>query len=187
VTLRAGHPLTGTSLAENQLAALASGQQATTTLSAAVASLPPTEPTVLWVVIDDAGVVAESDESNNTRSGSFASLPDLAVTGQDIAAGSGQLLVTVHNRGQLPSTPVAVWIGAGSARPTATSAFHKATVDAIAPGGQRVLSVPIAPGSGLFAVLVDGDNALAENDEANNLAFRRLQVVELIYLSVLTR
>ncbi|MBX3054024.1 MAG: hypothetical protein KF753_21280 [Caldilineaceae bacterium] len=187
VTLRAGHPLTGTNLAENQLPALAAGQSAMTTLAVAATALLPGEPTALWILVDSAGQVAESDEGNNSRFTSFLPLPDLTVAGRDIAAGSGQLQITVHNRGQRSSAAASVWIGKGSTPPTGTSAFYTTTVNAIAPGGSQTLSVSAALGRDLFAVKIDGENSLAENDETNNLAFRRLQIQEFLHLPLLNR
>jgi len=187
VTLRAGHPLTGTLLTENHLVALAAGKQATTTLAVATTALLPTDPTELWVVVDWLGQVTESDEGNNSRSVSFLPLPDLAVTRQDITAGSGQLQITIHNRGQRSSAAASAWIGTGSTPPTGSSAIHTATLPAIAPGGSHRLSVPVDLGLELFAIRLDGENSLAENDETNNLAFCRLQITKLLYLPVLAR
>jgi len=134
------------------------------------------------VVIDPDGLIVDMDRSNNIAERRISiPLPDLSVASSDVKfsggvppAGSATTVsVTVHNP------------GAGNAANVQVELF----CDNVSLGIQNISSIDGKGGSGTakfpwtattgehdFTVKVDGDNALPETAESNNVAGRQISV-----------
>ncbi len=189
VSLRADNPVTGALLASADVSALAPGET-DVVLAVDGVNLPSGGAIRLWAEADALAQVMEQDETDNRRARTVDLLPDLAIAAEDLSIDSGELRVVVHNR-SMWDTPTGglVWVGVGDVAPTAATALFTATLGAVPGGGEQILTFPVSAGAQIFAVGVDGSNLLAEMDEANNLAFRRLTVgrSRALYLPTIMR
>lgn len=133
----------------------------------------------LTVIADANNVIAESNETNNSRSTVIAVnalKPDIEVIDSSVTDWYAEKIVvvsaTVRNRTAQPVPSVAIRLTIGSASYTENIP--------LAGNGNNLavfkISVP-SPGSYTVRITADPDNVLTENDENNNILTRSIQVV----------
>lgn len=173
----------GTLLAPLQtIPALAAGASAP--VSVQVPNLAISGAHVLYAVVDPANLIAEHLETDNAASLAtiVSTRPDLAVTAETMSLSpsaprpgdSLTVLVGVSNFGQQPAEQVLVRLLDGD------TVVAEQTIPSIAGLGQSSASfrytLPTAQVARSLTVVVDPANTIAEGDETNNQAVRRLNV-----------
>jgi subtilase family serine protease len=165
--------------------ALVPGQSSTATTLVAIPATVGTEGSYyLLVVADGAGTVAEADETNNVGSWPIKIGPDLTVSGLSGpgSAERGATIVvtnTVRNRGAAPAAASTTRYYLSTKKTYDASAMPLTfrAVPALEAGAQDQASTPITLPAGVggrtFYVLViaDGDGAIVETIETNNLKY----------------
>ncbi|GFO65940.1 CARDB domain-containing protein [Geomonas paludis] len=157
---------------------LAAGGQTVLTGSISLASSTPAGTFSLAAVADMAGVVTESDESNNGATGSGVQVRnDLTVTAVSGTLTNGVLSysVTVNNNGNgNPNVPVTIYFSADGTAATSDYVVTIVTPAAVTGGTSRTFTgtatVPtsIPAGTYYLAALADPANVVAEDNDANN-------------------
>ncbi len=137
--------------------ALAAG--ASTTLAYDCAKLGPKR----TAKADSAGVVTESDETNNTASGEGLTCPDLVVTGITAALGANASTVTVKNQGAGKTVDFKVSIT------NTTGGVVVVDFGGLDAGVSATRPWTCASGSRGYDVLADSTSLVFESNEANNL------------------
>ncbi|MDC8013722.1 CARDB domain-containing protein [Tahibacter soli] len=148
----------------------------------------------LRVVLDPAGQVAEAREDNNAAQLDFtvaaADSPDLAAVVESLEftptpALQGRSVTAslrVRNFGPDVTTPFAVGVYAGDPR-LGAARIGSTTVAGLAGSAETTVAVVVPDldvyGTPTLYALVDADAAVAEIDEANNVAIKPLEVLSL--------
>jgi subtilisin family serine protease/subtilase family serine protease len=138
---------------------------------------------------DWAGAVAESVESNNTRSVSLRIGPDMAVTALAVpssAPAGGSIVVgdTTKNQGPaaVPITTTRFYLSTNSSLSAEDVLLGGRTVGALAAGasdiGSATLAIPagIVPGTYYVIAVADGGGVVAEAVESNNSRTRAISI-----------
>ncbi|TEU00475.1 MAG: hypothetical protein E3J29_01875, partial [Dehalococcoidia bacterium] len=168
--------ITGTLLGTLPVGPIAAGEGEVVTLNMDVTGLPADSHRV-YIVADPQGTVIEADEENNTGYAMVKVLPDLTVDAESIqfsASSDGRygVRLTVRNGGLRRARDVHVALTRGNPLDGAARLILEETVSEIPAGGEAVISRPW-PGSwasGDAYLQVDGEQAIEEMDESNNLA-----------------
>jgi subtilisin family serine protease/uncharacterized membrane protein len=169
---------------------LAPGHTSATTVSITIPAGTPAGSVFLIARADDGDVLPESNEFNNTRWGSVAIGPDLAITAfsaPNTAAAGASILVsdTVTNKGASPaggsSTTFYLSIN-GSLDASDTLLSGARAVPSLAAGasssGTTAVTIPVTTGPGTYYLFAnaDGGNAVEEAAESNNTSGRILRI-----------
>jgi subtilase family serine protease len=174
---------------ETPLAGLAGTSQETLRL----AFEPETEGDT-WVVLllDVGGAVDETNEANNRSATELVTspLPDLSISRSDIAFSDAQPLegdtievtVWIHNVSTTPTGPFAVSVWDGDPGGQSSALIHEAAgleLGGLATEEHRVpWWLGYDPGAHDVWVLVDSGEQVAESSEANNTAWRTIQILQ---------
>ena len=170
---------------------LGAGSGNTGTITVAIPAGVPTGSYFLIAKADADGVVAETQEGNNTRLRSVAIGPDLWVSAMTVPS-------TLVAGSTVTVTETVLNQGAGAAA-TSTTRFYLSTNgtldagDVVADGSRNVpglvaggssgaatlVTIPAgtAPGTYFFLVKADADGAVAESQEGNNIKSRVVKVI----------
>ncbi len=155
---------------------LSAGSSTTVTYTYTAALFSSTRDVTVTATADSTGVVAESNEGNNTRSTSFrvVSLPDLTVTsltGEKSLYEAGETVtvsVVVKNTGSTSSAATTVRLTvpnigtfSGNLAVLGADTSRTVTFTFIAPTALNAQSITVT-------VYVDPDNKVAESNESNN-------------------
>jgi hypothetical protein len=171
--LRAGHAVTGTLLATDQMAPdLAVGARTVVTIGVTDMTALPADP-LAWMV---AGDIAE--DLANAWPVELRALPDLTLASRDITAqgygdlemyATGPFTVTLHNAGPVTATGVLLTARAGGLTGTLV---HSETLALIGPGQPVTTTFTHTQNEDTTALWfrLDPEDAIAEGDETNNLA-----------------
>ena len=136
------------------------------------------------------GAVAESLENNNTRNSGFVYVgPDLtvsALTGPSSAVAGSSISVTVTTRNQGGDTaPVSVtrfYLSSNNSLDAGDALLGAREVSSLAPGlseaGPALLPIPASTAAGAYYIIAkgDGDDAIEESQETNNLRSRAISI-----------
>ncbi|MEA3396778.1 MAG: CARDB domain-containing protein, partial [Chloroflexota bacterium] len=184
VAFRAADPLTGTLLGAVAVgSSLGVGEQVTVTLTltdtASLAGLGD----LLWAIADAGETVTETDEGNNNDYARLAVLPDLTLTAADIA-GSGPVVVTVRNAGVVTATAPVVVVRQGG---PGGAVVYSGTLSTLGPGDSDTVTLTSMTGTVKLWAYADPDHLIAEGDESNNLAVRKIATAYRLYLPLVLR
>ena len=184
VALRVDDPVTGTLLSTLPVTAdLAAGERMTVTWAMTEPATLAGVGETLWARVDSSDAVTEANEDDNLAYATLGVLPDLSLAATDIG-GSGPITVTVHNRGAVTATgaALAAWQGGLSG----TLVYSGALCD-LGPGATQTLTLTLSSGPVDLWAKADPENVLAECDESNNLAVRKVAVAFRVYLPLVLR
>jgi subtilase family serine protease/subtilisin family serine protease len=184
-TLEAGD----TALGERSVAALAVGASSAGPVTLVI---PPDTATGTWYLLvktDADGSVAESAETNNVNWRSIQIGPDLSVSGATApaSAAAGQSIAvsdTTRNQGAgaAPASVTRYFLSSNWIWDAADTELGSRDVQALAGGassaGSATLTIPAGTGAGAWYVIVkaDGDAAVVEAAENNNVFYRSIQI-----------
>jgi subtilase family serine protease len=144
-----------------------------------------------WFVIakaDGDDAVAETSEANNTQSRSVIIGPDLVVNAFTApSGGAGQAMTvtdTIRNQGggATPVTTTRYYLSTNGSLEAGDTLLGSRSVPGLAPGasdtGSTSLVIPAGTATGSYFIIAkaDGDDALAETNETNNLYARSITV-----------
>lgn len=179
VDMRADHPLTGTLLHTWTVASLHTGLEIT--LSHAI-----TAPvTTMWITVDATDAITEAVEGNNTLGATLDRLPDLTLSAEDIALDTA-LRVTLHNTGWTTATQIslAAWDGGLTG-----TQLYSGVIPLVPPGASSTVTAPLPGLSGPIDLWIkaDPEDQIAEWNEGNNLALRRVFISHHVYLPLVLR
>ena len=148
---------------------------------------------------DDEDVLWETSENNNTRSRSVQVGPDLdvsAFTAPSIVAAGATISVTdtVTNAGAAgaPATAATFYLSANSSLGAGDVLIGSRAVPALAAGiasaGSADLTIPSTTPDGSYYVIAkaDGNDAVLETSEANNIYARSIKIGSDLVISALT-
>lgn len=185
-------------LGSRNVPALAGGASNTASVSV---TIPAGTTTGSWFVIakaDAADAVLEIAESNNTSSRSIQIGPDLTVTAltAPAAAGPGDTITitdTTRNAstGSAPATLTQYFLSANTTLDASDLPLGSRAVPALGPAtssaGSASVTLPSDAATGVWYLIAkaDGADGLPESSEANNVAWRSIQVgVDLVVYSL---
>ena len=158
------------------VSSLAVGGTTTVTFTYTAPTFTSTKTVTVMATADSTGIVAESNESNNTRSASFSvlALPDLTITSltsdKSLYEASETVVVsgTVKNIGPMSA-------GATTVRLTVPNiGTFSTSLSALGVGASRTVTftftapTALSPQSITVTAYVDPDNRVTENNESNN-------------------
>ena len=179
VAFRAADPLTGTLLGAAPVTNdVAAGEQVTVTLALTDPLSLAGLGTRLWATADSDDVVSEANEENNTDYATLPLLPDLVLTARAVK-GDGPVMVTVHNVGVVTATAPVLTVRQDGLTGTL---LYSDTLPALGPGAEGTITFTLSPGSFELWVKADPDNLIAESNEGNNLAVRKVSIPFRIHL-----
>ena len=188
-----------TLLGSRAVPALAAGAFSTGSVMVTIPAGTATGYYYLIAKADGDDAIAETTETNNTRTGVIAVGPDLVVNalGGPNAAGAGQAISvsdTIRNQGGGTSSPTTTrfYLSTNATLEAGDVALGSRAVPAIAAGasdtGTVSLTIPAGTATGAYFLLAkaDGDEALVEVIETNNTFYRALTVGPDLVLNALT-
>lgn len=175
--------ITGTLLGTLPVGQIAIGAGEVVTLNLDASGLPVGSHRV-YIVADPESTVVEADEENNSDYATVNLLADLAVDAEGIqfaasSDGRYEVRLTVRNVGLRPAQDVHLAFTRGNPLDGAARLILEQTVSEIVAGGEAVISGSW-PGSWASEdayLQVDGERAIEEMDEGNNLASKAAEAL----------
>jgi subtilase family serine protease len=180
---------------------LAPAASSATTISLTIPSSTTTGNYYIIARADADGVASESSETNNTKAGAIrVSPPDLIVSALSAPAASGAgltITITDTTKNQTGTGPAGAsttrfFLSTDTVVDAGDQALGSRAIAALAPGapssGTTSVTIPAGTLSGTYFILAkaDGDNALSEMNEANNLASDTILIGPDLVVSALT-
>ena len=168
-------------LGSRAVAALAPGASDTGSVTVTIPAGTPTGYYYLIAKADGDDAIAELNESNNIASRALNIGPDLTVTALSAPSGGAGAPITVTDTvrnqggGAAPATNTRFYLSVDSVLDASDVLLGSRAVAALAPGasdtGSVTLTIPAGTATGYYYVIAkaDGDNALAETNETNNV------------------